>query len=89
MSASIMVFDHPHFVIPEPTATSRSPTSRREYCLSAWHERIGEREVIVVEAGRVVRIEFVLPVGSTDGSQGSTTVRRPHDSGDTGHGGWH
>ena len=65
MSASIMVFDHPHFTIPESVdgrfALSDVPAG--EYRLSAWHERIGESsKAIVVEAGRTVRIEFALPV---------------------------
>ncbi len=65
MSASIMVFDHPHFTIPEGEdgrfAFADVPAG--EYRLSAWHERIGESsKAIVVEAGRTVRIEFALPV---------------------------
>jgi len=64
MSASIMVFDHPHFTIPEGDghfAIADVPAG--EYRLSAWHERIGESaKAIVVEAGRTVRIEFALPV---------------------------
>lgn len=65
MSASIMVFDHPHFTIPEGVdgrfALAAVPPG--EYRLSAWHERIGESsKAIVVEAGRTVRIEFALPV---------------------------
>jgi len=65
MTASIMVFDHPHFTIPEGEdgrfAFADVPAG--EYRLSAWHERIGESsKAIVVEAGRTVRIEFALPV---------------------------
>jgi plastocyanin len=64
MSASIMVFDHPHFAVPEVDghfAIADVPAG--EYRLSAWHERIGESaKSIVVEAGRTVRIEFALPV---------------------------
>jgi plastocyanin len=65
MSASIMVFDHGHFAIPEATegrfVLSDVPAGERR--LSAWHERIGESaKQIVVEAGRTVRIEFALPV---------------------------
>jgi plastocyanin len=65
MSASIMVFDHPHFTIPEGEdgrfALADVPPG--EYRLSAWHERIGESsKAIVVEANRTVRIEFALPV---------------------------
>jgi plastocyanin len=64
MSASIMVFEHPHFAIPETDghfALADVPVG--EYRLSAWHERIGESaKSIVVEGGRIVRIEFALPV---------------------------
>ena len=64
MSASIMVFDHPHFVIPETDGHfTLADVPAGEYRLSAWHERIGESaKSIVVEAGRIVRIEFALPV---------------------------
>jgi plastocyanin len=69
MSASIMVFDHTLFAIPEPS--SAEPEGRfvladvpaGEHRVSAWHERIGESaKQIVVEAGRTVRVEFALPV---------------------------
>ena len=64
MSASIMVFDHPHFVVPEADghfAIADVPAGPHR--LSAWHERIGESvKSIVVEAGRTVRVEFALPV---------------------------
>jgi plastocyanin len=69
MSASIMVFDHGLFAIPEPSGPE--PEGRfvladvpaGEHRVSAWHERIGESaKQIVVEAGRTVRVEFALPV---------------------------
>ena len=64
MSASIMVFDHPHFAVPEIDGHFvLADVPAGEYRLSAWHERIGESaKSIVVEAGRVARIEFALPV---------------------------
>jgi plastocyanin len=64
MSASIMVFDHPHFAIPETDGHfTLADVPAGEYRLSAWHERIGESaKSIVVEAGRIVRVEFALPV---------------------------
>jgi plastocyanin len=64
MSASIMVFDHGHFTIPERDGRFALPdVPAGEYRLSAWHERIGESaKQIVVEAGRTTRIEFALPV---------------------------
>lgn len=66
MSASIMVFDHAHFTIPESDGDFvLADVPAGEYRLSAWHERIGESsKAIVVEAGRTVRIEFALPVGT-------------------------
>jgi plastocyanin len=64
MSASIMVFDHPHFAIPRTDghfALDGVPAG--SYQLSAWHERIGESaKPITVEAGRIARVEFALPV---------------------------
>jgi plastocyanin len=64
MSASIMVFDHGHFAIPEGDGRfALDAIAPGEYRLSAWHERIGESaKQIVVEAGRTTRIEFALPV---------------------------
>jgi plastocyanin len=64
MSASIMVFDHPHFVIPEADGSFvLADIPAGNYRLSAWHERIGESaKDIVVEAGRTISIEFALPV---------------------------
>jgi plastocyanin len=64
MSASIMVFDHPHFTIPNGEgAFVLADVPAGSYRLSAWHERIGESaKAIVVEAGRTLRIEFALPV---------------------------
>jgi plastocyanin len=65
MSASIMVFDHQHFTVPESESGhfAIADVPAGEYHLAAWHERIGESaKPIVVEAGRTVRIEFALPV---------------------------
>jgi plastocyanin len=68
MSASIMVFDHPHFALPAAGgAFALEDVPVGEYRLSAWHERIGEAaRPIVVEAGRTLRVEFALPVESTN-----------------------
>ena len=65
MSASIMVFDHQYFTVPESESGhfAIADVPAGEYRLAAWHERIGESaKPIVVEAGRTVRIEFALPV---------------------------
>jgi plastocyanin len=64
MSASIMVFDHPHFVVPQGDGSFvLADVPAGPYRLSAWHERIGESSKnIVVEAGRTITIEFALPV---------------------------
>lgn len=64
MSASILVFDHDYFQIPDASgafALDDVPTGT--YQISAWHERIGEsvREVRV-EPGQRTRVEFSLPV---------------------------
>jgi plastocyanin len=64
MSASIMVFDHPHFTVPSQDGMFvLNDVPAGEQRISAWHERIGESaKQIVVEAGRTARIEFALPV---------------------------
>lgn len=66
MSASIMVFDHPHFAVPHVDGSFvLADVPAGPYRLSAWHERIGESSKnILVEAGRTVSIEFALPVDS-------------------------
>jgi plastocyanin len=63
MSASIMVFDHPHFTAPTGDGSfALTEIPAGEYRLSAWHERIGESPKIVrVEPGATVRVEFSLP----------------------------
>jgi len=64
MSASIMVFDHDYFRIPEPDGGfAMSDVPAGTYRISAWHERIGEsvREVRVDPGGRA-QVEFSLPV---------------------------
>lgn len=64
MSASIMVFDHEYFRIPEPDGSfTLDGVPPGTYRISAWHERIGEsvRQVRVDPGGRA-RVEFSLPV---------------------------
>jgi hypothetical protein len=67
MSASIMVFDHPHFTMPSSDgAFVLDDVPVGEYRVSAWHERIGESaKPIAVDAGRTIRVEFALPVEGT------------------------
>ena len=64
MSASILVFDHDYFQIPDASGAftlNEIPTGNYE--LSAWHERIGESvRRIRVEPGQRIRVEFSLPV---------------------------
>jgi plastocyanin len=64
MSASIMVFGHQHFVIPDADGgfvLDNVPPGEHE--LSAWHERIGEsKKPITVEPGRTTHLEFALPM---------------------------
>lgn len=64
MTASIMVFDHDYFRIPEHDGSfALDAVPPGTYRISAWHERIGEsvRQVRVDPGGRA-RVEFSLPV---------------------------
>ena len=64
MSASIMVFDHPHFTT--PAADGRfvlDDVPVGTFRVSAWHERIGESaKPVTISAGQTTRAEFALPV---------------------------
>jgi plastocyanin len=64
MTASIMVFDHAFFRIPSGDGTfTLENVPPGNYQVVAWHERIGENAAAVtVEAGRVARVEFALPM---------------------------
>ena len=65
MSATILVLDHPYFVVPNldgSYALSGVPAGR--YTLVGWHERVGERRVRVrVERGKAATVSLSLPVG--------------------------
>jgi plastocyanin len=64
MTASILVFDHPWFVIPDAAGRFALPdVPAGVWQLVAWHERIGESaQPVRVETGQPVRAEFSLPV---------------------------
>ena len=64
MSATVMVFDHPWFTVPDEGGTfelSNLPTGTHQ--ITAWHERLGDTTMdLRVEPGRTETIDFVLPV---------------------------
>lgn len=64
MTATVMVFDHPWFDVPEEGGGFElSDVPPGEYQITAWHERLGDTTATVrVDAGRPATIEFVLPV---------------------------
>ena len=64
MSATILVFDHPYFTIPELDGSFEIPgLPPGDYTVVGWHERVGERTVgLHVDRGRPTSIELSLPV---------------------------
>ena len=64
MSATVMVFDHPWFTMPDDAGRFELPavpTGDRQ--VTAWHERLGDTTVNVrVDAGRTTNADFILPV---------------------------
>lgn len=64
MSATVMVFNHPWFAIPDDAGRFELPTvppGQRE--ITAWHERLGDTtQPVRVEIGRPATADFVLPV---------------------------
>ena len=68
MSATILVFDHPYFAIPELDGSFELPAvPAGQYTLVGWHERVGERaESIRVDAGKPTTIELTVPVAEGD-----------------------
>jgi plastocyanin len=64
MSATILVFDHPYFTIPDLDRTfTLADVPAGDYTLVGWHERVGERtEPVRVERGRTVTVNLALPV---------------------------
>jgi plastocyanin len=64
MSASILVLDHPYFTIPAiDGAYELANVPPGQYTLIGWHERVGERTVMVrVEAGKTATVDLTVPV---------------------------
>jgi plastocyanin len=64
MSATILVFDHPYFAIPELDGSFEIPNlPPGDYTVVGWHERVGERTArLRIDAGRPTSIELSLPV---------------------------
>lgn len=64
MSATVRVFDHPWFAVPDETghfALDAVPPG--DHQVTAWHERLGDTTVrLRVEPGRPATTDFVLPV---------------------------
>ena len=64
MSATVMVFDHPWFAIPDEQGmfdlTGVPPGA---HSITAWHERLGDTTLqLRVEPGRPASLDFILPV---------------------------
>jgi plastocyanin len=66
MSATVMVFDHPWFAIPDEQGNfDLSGVPPGAHQVTAWHERLGDTTMEVrVEPGKPATIDFVLPVPS-------------------------
>ena len=64
MSATILVLDHPYFVVPNLDGTFTLPqVPSGRYTIVGWHERIGEQSAAIeVGTGRAVTIDLALPV---------------------------
>ena len=64
MSATILVFDHPYFTVPELDGSFELPAvPPGDYTIVGWHERVGERtERVRVEAGKAASIDLTVPV---------------------------
>jgi hypothetical protein len=68
MSASILVLDHPYFVVPDLDGSfvlRNVPAGT--YTVAGWHERVGERtHPVRIDAGQTVRVDLSLPVEETE-----------------------
>jgi len=64
MSATVMVFDHPWFAVPDTDGRFElPPVAAGDRQITAWHERLGDTTLrLRVESGRPAAADFVLPV---------------------------
>ena len=64
MSATVMVFDHPWFAVPDEGGHFElPPVPAGDRQITAWHERLGDTTLrLRVESGRPAAADFVLPV---------------------------
>lgn len=64
MSATVMVFDHPWFDVPDEAGRFQlPPVPPGDHQITAWHERLGDTTVNVrLESGRALETDFTLPV---------------------------
>jgi len=64
MSATVMVFDHPWFAVPDESGTFDLPgVPLGQHQITAWHERLGDTtQPLRIETGRPATIDFILPV---------------------------
>ena len=63
MSASILVLDHPYFIIPDLDGSFTRPgVPPGIHIVVGWHERVGERSATIdLQPGRTASLELVLP----------------------------
>ena len=64
MSATVMVFNHPWFAVPDETGRFELPAMPEgNQQITAWHARLGDTTLQVrVESGQTNAADFVLPV---------------------------
>jgi plastocyanin len=64
MYATILVLDHPYFVVPDESGSFTLPgVPTGRYTVVGWHERVGERTATVqIEAGKTASVDLSLPV---------------------------